>query len=698
MGASIRDKTRAFLKLIIQKRRRLHQSHLAHDVQLMKRINKKRIPSVRQFLSIGQVLEKKEKFIFFLALLIFIFSFLWGSTIVSHRYRVEVPKISGSYTEGVIGGAQLINPLYANLNDVDRDIVRLVYSGLMRYDEKRELVPDIASKYSVSEDNKIYTFELKQHVRFHDGEKLTADDVVFTFDMIQNVEVGSPLSVALQNVVISKVDDYTVIFELSEPFSSFLASMTVGILPEHIWASIPYDQIRFANRNLQPIGTGPFIFDNLVKDSTGYIHRIELKRFEDFYRNAPYIKQFIFEFFSDYEGPNGMITALREQKIDGINFVPFDLREKVRRKNITLYTLQLPQYTSLFFNLKSNELNEADVRIALTRALDKQRIVSDVLENEARIIDGPILEGFPGYNTDITLYDFSVESANETFDTYWARIGAKEYRDLLVKERFDTAVKSAEVTHAEESILLGDEENVDVRDVPKEENSDIEVSVEESIPVSEGENSSVDIQQIKISVEQEVDHELDDAQLFYRYPKKSEDLLNIMTLDLVTVATPEYIKVAELVAGYWQDVGIKINVRLVDAKDLAKEVLKNRDYDVLLYGVIIGNDPDQYPFWHSSQIVYPGLNLSQYNNERVDVLLKNIRESADIEELKKHYIELQNTILEDAPAAFLYTPTYTYALTNKVKGFALKRISHPSDRLSTVTDWYLDTKRIWKFK
>ncbi len=690
--ASARAKARKLLKPT----RRARRSRMTHDVQLMKRVKKRRIPTFRQFLSMGQVLQKKEKLIFFVAVVVFVISFFWSGNVISNNYRVEVPKVAGSYVEGVIGGVQLINPIYASLNDVDQDISRLVYSGLMRYDEQRELVADIAARYDVSEDNKTYTFELKQHVLFHDGEKLTADDIVYTFDMIQDDDVGSPLSVAFQDVVVSRVDDYTVRFELAEPFPSFLSTMTIGVLPEHIWSLIPRDQMRLANRNLQPIGAGPFMFDNLVKDASGFIHRVELKRFEDFYRNAPYIKNFAFEFFSDYEGPSGMITALREQKIDGINFVPFELREKVRRKNITLHTLQLPQYTSLFFNLSSDELEESDVRIALTQALDKQRIVSDVLENEARVIDGPILEGFPGYNNDIIKREFLSDTANTALDEYWARVGAQEYRDLLVEERLETAIEAAapavEPAPAEETDEGVDDE---AGDQQNDEASAEEIS-EESQPVEEV--PAVNTDEIRQSVEQEVDLELDEAQLFYRYPDGTEDMLNILELDLVTVSTPEYVKVAELIAGYWQDVGIKVNVRLVDAKDLAKEVLKDRDYDVLLYGVIIGNDPDQYPFWHSSQIGYPGLNLSQYNNEDVDTLLEDIRETTDDEELKNSYVELQNTILEDVPAAFLYTPTYTYALTNKVKGFTLERISHPSDRFSTVTDWYLSTRRVWKLK
>ncbi len=698
MFSSLRDKTRSFFQHVRQKRRSLHRGHMSHDIKLMKSVRKRRFPGIRQFLHIGYVFTKKEKIIFFFSLIVFVISLIWSLFIISNNYRLEVPAVSGEYVEGIIGGVQLINPLYAHLNDADQDLTRLIYSGLMRYDEERNLIPDIAVKYTISEDQKIYTFELKQHVVWHDGESMTADDILFTIEMIQDEEVNSPLSIAFQDVSIEKIDDFNITFVLSESFPAFLSSLTVGIVPEHIWQSIPRDQMRLANRNLQPIGTGPFVFEHLIKDDVGFIHRVELKRFEDFYRKAPYLKLFAFEYFNDYEGPNGVITALREQKIDGIHFVPFELREKVRRKNIDLYTLQLPQYTSLFFNLADDTLAEKDIRMALVKALDKQRIVSDVLENEASVIHGPILEDSLGYGTDITTYDFSVEDANALLDTDWSRISAEEYKTLLKEERLEQAIleiKDAQVIESkkeegEQGIENGKEAIIDTA-ISDDENID-----EDSSEV--GEEDTIDTDEISQRIDSELEQEFNQAQLFYWYPEGGEDKLSIMTLKLATVSTPEYIKVAKLIAGYWQDIGIHVTIDLVDAKDLSKEVLKNRDYDVLLYGVIVGNDPDQYAFWHSSQMNYPGLNLSQYNNKDVDVLLEKIRETQDEDELKNKYIELQNALIEDIPAAFLYTPTYTYVLSSKMKGFSIKRISHPSDRLSDIADWYLDTKRIWNIK
>ena len=185
---------------------------------------------------------------------------------------------------------------------------------------------------------------------------------------------------------------------------------------------------------------------------------------------------------------------------------------------------------------------------------------------------------------------------------------------------------------------------------------------------------------------------MNDAQLFYRQNKEGK----IFTIRLVTADTAEYKQAARLVAGFWQELGVKTEIKFINAKDISREALKNRDYDVLLYGVIIGGDPDQYPFWHSSQINYPGLNLARYANKKVDELLVKIRQTDAAGETVKLYVELQKLILDDAPAFFLYTPTYTYAQSDNIKGFDVKSISHPSDRFANVTDWYIKTKGEWK--
>ena len=645
------------------------------DILLMKKMRKNSFPSLRQFFSINKVLSGSEKLIFFLSVTIFFVSFVWGANVLLNKYGVSVANIGGDYIEGTLGAPQLINPLFASLNDVDQDLVNLIYTGLMRYDKDRNLITDLASSYEVSEDKKEYTFKLRQGVFWQDGEKFKADDVMFTFDTIQDSLVGSPLKVSFDNVKLEKIDDNTIKFTLNDAFPSFLSTLTVGILPQHIWSSVSPDKMKLAGRNLQPVGTGPFKFSKLIKNSNGTINKVTLERFPDFYRQPAYLKTFSFVFYNDYDGPDGVITALREQKVEGISFVPFEYREKVTRKHIDLHTLKLPQYTALFYNMDRKVLEEQEVRLALSEAIDRDRIVSDVLDNEAQLINGPILEGFPGFDANLAGPIFSVEDANKLLDKHFGRISAEDYRNLLIDAQLKILEEQAK------------------KEMPTSTDDNITSSTDSNVVST---SSDINLDELRKQAENLVDNSLDEVQSFYRYADKN-DKTKIVELNLVTSANPEYNKVAQLIAGYLQDVGIRVNVRLVDANDFVRQVLKTHDYDILLYGVIVGNDPDQYPFWNSNQIVYPGLNFSHYIKRGVDDLLDKIRSTKDENELSAGYSELQKTILADVPANFLYVPTYSYALTDTIKGFDVERIAHPSDRLVNITDWYIKTKKVWKF-
>jgi ABC-type transport system substrate-binding protein len=636
------------------------------DVRLLQKLRGRSIPTWSQIRHVGRLLSATERRVFRGAFALLIVGLLWSGGVLTSQYRDQVPAVGGSYLEAVVGTPKNINPLFAAVNDVDLDLTRLIYAGLMRYDEHQSLQPDLAESFELSEDKKTYTFTLRPGVTWHDGEPLTADDIAFTFELIQDPLVGSPLFVSFNGVLVQVVDDRTVSFVLNEPFQPFLGSLTVGILPAHIWADVPIEQLVLAKPNLQPIGAGPYQFSKLAKDDTGFVLRYELKRNENYHLQPPYIEEFVFKFFGDYETDLGAIHALRQQKVDGLHFVPANLKERVARKHINIHTLQLPQYTALFYNQKrKSALEEADLRTALAYAIDKDRILRESLGGDGQVIYSPILPGFPAYNEQIEKTPYSIEQANELLDETYERLAAEAYR----QERFD-----------------------ELFDVLKQE-----------FLVSESVTSTEDVEEIEISssthnlltesVNLQLDQQISDAQLFYR--KDGDD--DVLSLSLVTADTAEYRQAAKLIAGFWQDIGVQTQIVFVSPKDMTREVLRERKYDVLLYGIIVGSDPDQFPFWHSSQTQYPGLNLSQYVNRSVDTILEEARELDSEEELAKKYQEFEEKILSDRPAVFLHTPIYRYATTDRVQGIDVGRIFHPSDRFAGVTSWFVKTKGKWRF-
>jgi len=637
-----------------------------HDLAVLRRLRGRRWPQWRQWRHFVKLLDQSERRWYHVGQVALVAGLGFLLTSILWLYRIPQPAVGGEYTEGIVGAPHLVNPVFAPLNETDMDLARLVYSGLLRYDVTGNLVPDLATDYQISPDRKTYTFTLRKGVTWHDGEPFTSRDVAFTFEVIQDPTVGSPLLSAFQGVKVATIDDYTVQLSVSEPTLSLLASLTTGLIPEHIWGGFPRDQIRLAPVNIShPIGTGPYMMKRLYKDDTGYVYRYTLTRFANYYAQPAYITDLSFQFFSDYDGDQGAIQALLERKVDGLHFVPAAFRERVQRKHTVLRTLQLPQYSAVFFNQDRNSnLADKDVRLALNRALDKERILQQSVGGEGTVLEGPVLPGFPGYQATSTFAASSVDEVNTLLDKKWKRITVDEYKESL-RKKFRAERQATETT---------------VTSTPSVSTSTTGVAT--STPVNSLNDSEI---------EQLVEAELNESQLFYRQNKDGR----ILQIDVVTADTFEYRAAAQLIVGYWGDIGVKTNVTYVAPKDITRTVLRDRVYDALLYGIIVGADPDQTPFWHSSEVDYPGLNLARYNNKKVDDVLTKIRQATTVTSTADFSAQFNQMVREDLPAIFLYTPTYTYLQGTSVQGFAVSRIAHPADRFANITDWYTNTRGVW---
>ncbi len=660
---------------------------ISYDQTLLRNVRKKKFPSFKQVRYIKNILTLNEWRVFKVSFTFFIISSLWLTGLGFTQFQTQVPKVGGSYTEAVIGEPQRVNPLFASINPVDQDIASLIFSGLMKYDNDQKLVVDLAESYTVSEDKKTYTFILKKDVKWHDGRPFTANDVLFTFNLIQDAQVNSPLHVSFDGVEVTASDENTINFVLQEPFNPFLASLTVGLIPEHVWQDVDPMRLSLAKQNLQPVGTGPFIFNKLAKDTSGFIYTYQLKRNKDFYNTPPYLEEFNFRFFSEYDGPTGAITALRDQKVDGVSFVPFAFREKITRKYITVQTLRLPQYTALFFNSDHKKnLQDKDVRVALSHAVDKDRIIKHALKGEAQEIASPILKGFLGFDETVKSDVYQPSTSTELLDKKWKRISAEEYkknREESLIEQWDEQNPKPEVGGPEDEVEETEETATSTEQVAPTE----EVVSKEDL-LKEYEDLRID--SIK-EIQSKLDNEFDVSQTYYR--KNDDD--EVLALTITTLDTEEYRKAAQTIAGLWREIGIQVTIDYADQQSLKKDIIKNRNYDILLFGVIVGDNPDQYPFWHSSQVDFPGLNLSRYVNRTLDGHLEKSREEIDEEKIKEHYKEIQTILLKEKPAIFLYTPTYTYAIVDKIKGVNIDRLFKPSDRFASVKEWYTKTTFEW---
>lgn len=152
-------------------------------------------------------------------------------------------------------------------------------------------------------------------------------------------------------------------------------------------------------------------------------------------------------------------------------------------------------------------------------------------------------------------------------------------------------------------------------------------------------------------------------------------------------------RVAKKIQESWQGIGIETIIKGIDANKIQSEIIRTRDFEILLFGEILGSDPDPYSFWHSSQANEQGFNLANYKNKEVDSLIEKARKESDATKRNEYYIQIEELINKDIPAVFLYSPKYNYAVSNKIKGIEKIRIINPTERLKGIEYWYTKTKK-----
>jgi ABC-type transport system substrate-binding protein len=183
--------------------------------------SQKKWPSKKQWLHFFKILGKKEKIIFSVFFLIFASSFIFLARSFYVEHTNVVPSDYGRIKEGVLGQPQYINPLYATLSDVDRDLTELVFSSLMTYDDNGNIVPDLVSDYRMEENGRSVEISIKENVKWHDNQPLNIDDVIFTIDLVQDPEFLSPLRTNWQGIEVEKLSDYKALFKLKQSYSGF---------------------------------------------------------------------------------------------------------------------------------------------------------------------------------------------------------------------------------------------------------------------------------------------------------------------------------------------------------------------------------------------------------------------------------------------------------------------------------------------
>ncbi len=597
------DAKRAYHRLKLQIRRRVRrqkkqveditvQADNSLDRHVFKRFN--RLYDVRRFVFA------------WVALLFFAgFGAVWQVKGLDHFYLELAPVNGGVYREGILGNYTTANPLFA-VGSANVSVSGLVFSGLFQLAPNGELEPDLATKLEVGEDTKTYTVSLRDDVYWHDGEKFDADDVVFTYNVITNPEVKSPLLSSWSGVKVSVQDSRTVVFTLPNTLSSFRYSLTNGIVPEHILRdTAPADLRNVAFNTVSPIGTGPFIYDSVevLGDNIEERHeKIALNANTNYYLPPPKIESVVMRTFRFEED---MLEAFEAKEINSMVGLQTVSDVLLQDESIKTFSTPLSSQVMVFMNNDSLSLSDVKVRQALSYATDttalRQSIGYQLIES-----DQPFLKSHFAYDATKSQVGFNFVEAERLLD---------------------------------EAGWIKNEDGIRM---------------------------------------------------------KENQLLN---LRLVSQSLTEYAAVVRGLQEQWAKLGVSVEAFLQPEADVQSGALTRHDYDVLLYGISIGPDPDVFAYWHSSQAdprIKSRLNLSEYKSDAADAGLEGGRTRLDETLRKVKYGPFLDAWRSDAPAIALYQPRFLFVVRGTLEGYVSGEFNTPADRFYSINQWQVRREKTIK--
>ena len=512
--------------------------------------------------------------------------------------HVAAPLAGGAYSEAAIGSVQVVNPLLPDAASSDVD--RLIFSGLTRYDSTGQLTGDLATKWEVTPDGKTYTFHLRKNVKWHDGVPFGATDVAFTIAAIQHPDSRSALASSWQGVKVTTKGDSTVVFTIPTPLASFASSTTIGIVPRHILESVEPSQLREADFNQNPVGTGPF----MMKTFAPAANEITLKANPRYYLGKPKLDEFTFRY---YPTTAEALTAYdKHEVISPGRIEAAQLNKASRSTELAFYDANLPEETTLFFQTADPTLSDGPLRKILSQSIDRSSLLDRSEQGEGRVVTQPLLPGQIGYTAKYALPTLNQTEAMSALDSAGWKADPK------------TGVR--------------------------------------------------------------------------------QNGVKTLQFKLATLKGSELETAAKALQKQWAAIGVKLSLTAVDQDELQQTYMRPRNFQMLLYGVSIGADPDVYAYWHSSQAKDPGVNLSAYSSPEADKALEAGRIATDPRVRTGKYDSFLKAWNSDTPAAVLYQSVYRYGAAKNVHGISAQRLITPADRFYNVQSWTVRETLIPRFR
>ena len=518
-------------------------------------------------------ISKNKSLVFFVIFLTFIFVI---SVMISNRVLISIPKKGGEINEIILNSKpRFINPVLS-ISLIDKDLVSLIYSPLLKIGADKKLKENIAS-YKLLKDKKTYRLKLKKNIFFQDGEKMTIDDVIFTIKKIQDPLIKSPHYSAWIGVETKKIDDYTLEIKLKNEYYQFINNLVLYILPKHLWKDIPAEEFPFSKLNIQPVGSGPFQVKEVVMNEKGEIEKYILNSFNKYWPKEAYLDKITFHFFEN--------------------------REKYEKSILT----DVVDKTSLSFFSDSKDIIE---------------------------------KMFPG----------------------------ERYKVLKTGKEIDLFLKANSKN-----------KNLSNKDFRKLIGSIIKNSFQNN----------------KINVKKSDFDKLEN----YEYSKSGNLLLNKkeVALTLSFFNDNLFNNIANNIKNILKRYGIKVILREINNRNNLENIIRNRDFEIIIFGYDFGIIKDLFYFFHSSQADDPGVNVAGIKNKDIDKILLELRKNLSYKERDEKIEKINEKIEAENLFISLYSLQEFYKLPQGLKNFENKIINSRENRFDGIENWYLKEEKVLPF-
>jgi peptide/nickel transport system substrate-binding protein len=539
-------------------------------------------------------------------------------------------KSSGdTIVRGGLHEFSIINPVLS-VSSESANLEPAIFDGLIKIDIKGEPQPNLAFSWNISEDKLKWTFYLKRGVRFHDGKELTADDVVFTYEAVKKPENKGRYYSFFEFVKdIKAIDKYTIEITLIRPYVSFLYGLEVGILPRHL---LEGKDLLHSEFNYKPIGTGPYRLDKWDEGE------IILNANKDYFNGRPYINRIIIKNFSNQKvmwarlmrGEIDFAPAMTPSDYEIIKNIPF----------FKTYSVLKPYYYMIAFNLMEKDFN-VEIASASPRNDRSEGALNDRQSKGVIARSGVTKQSI---SKDNFFKDKRVRQAlNYAVD-----------KEKLIKE----ALSGMGSVSAGTIYPLTWAYYQDIKPYPYNPKKALELLKEAGWE------------------DRDNNHILD---------KNGEELKFTILINKGDEIKERCIR---LIQEQLLDIGIKLDVELIDLPSLIKRLLQ-RDFESHFPEIASINDPDiNYQLWHSSQI-REGFNMFSYKNQRIDELLEKGRVEFDREKRRGYYIDFQKEILSDPPGIFLFWTEYLIGIHERFKDVKVDWRGTFSD----IAEWHVPEEK-----